>query len=101
MTAKTPGNASALEASMLLINACGTCERSILQNNIRGSTMSSANFVWPTHFARASTLRKGLPITFNGLLVGFVTLVRRYFRVVVQTPHHAFARPPFQQPRKS
>src|SRR4030095_5883875 len=32
---------------------------------MRGSTMSSANFVWPTHFARASTLRNGLPMTFR------------------------------------
>src|SRR5215213_18710 len=66
-TAKTPGKASAFETSMLLINACGRCERRILQNNMRGSTMSSANFVWPTHFARASTLRKGLPIILKSL----------------------------------
>src|SRR6185436_9485721 len=57
-TAKTPGNASAFDTSTLLINAWGRCERRILQNNMRGSTMSSANFVCPTHFARASTLRK-------------------------------------------
>src|SRR5438270_5946372 len=34
---------------------------------MRGSTMSSANFVWPVHFARASTLRKGFPTTLSGL----------------------------------
>src|ERR1043165_5562627 len=50
---------------MCLISACGTCERSSLQNSIRGNTMSSANFVWPTHFARASTFRNGFPTTFN------------------------------------
>src|ERR1043165_4409489 len=33
---------------------------------MRGRKISSANFVWPVHFARASTLRKGLPTTFNG-----------------------------------
>jgi hypothetical protein len=33
---------------------------------MRGKTMSSANFVWPVHFARASTLRKGLPTTLSG-----------------------------------
>ena len=40
--------------------------RRILQNSIRGSTISSANFVWPVHFARASTLRNGLPTTLSG-----------------------------------
>src|SRR6185503_8320703 len=34
---------------------------------MRGRKMSSANFVWPVHLARASTLRKGLPTTFIGL----------------------------------
>src|SRR5437762_13335113 len=34
---------------------------------MRGRKMSSANFVWPVHFARASTLRNGLPTTFVGL----------------------------------
>src|SRR5712692_6740978 len=33
---------------------------------MRGRKMSSANFVWPVHLARASTLRKGLPTTFSG-----------------------------------
>src|SRR2546429_9254777 len=67
MTAKTPGSCRALEASILLIIACGSCERRILQKSRRGSTMSSANLVCPVHFARASTLRNGLPITFRGL----------------------------------
>src|SRR6266498_2813971 len=34
---------------------------------MRGRKISSANFVWPVHFARASTLRKGLPTTLRGL----------------------------------
>src|SRR6266567_1952987 len=34
---------------------------------MRGRKMSSANFVWPVHFARASTLRKGFPTTLSGL----------------------------------
>src|SRR5437870_9969785 len=44
---------------------------------MRGRKMSSANFVWPVHFARASTLRNGLPTTFSGfpLLPFFILLV--------------------------
>src|ERR1051325_8474058 len=34
---------------------------------MRGSVMSSANFVAPTHFERASTLRNGRPTTFISL----------------------------------
>src|SRR5688572_33267926 len=63
---------------MLLINACGRCERSILQNSMRGRTMSSANFVCPVHFARASTLRKGLPTTLSGFPLLFPFLVIQY-----------------------
>src|SRR2546421_13018800 len=33
---------------------------------MRGRKISSANFVWPVHLARASTLRKGLPTTLSG-----------------------------------
>src|SRR5438445_9360527 len=66
MIAITPGNAWALETSMRLIIACGSWLRRILQESMRGNAMSSANFVWPVHFARASTLRKGLPTTFKG-----------------------------------
>src|SRR5688500_6410846 len=66
-TATTPGSARALEKSMLLIIAWGRWLRRILQANMRGKTMSSANFVCPTHLARASTLRKGLPTKFSGL----------------------------------
>src|SRR6185436_15929683 len=56
---------------MFLINACGSWLRRILQKSMRGSTMSSANFVWPVHFARASTLRKGLPTTLSDLPLWF------------------------------
>src|SRR6185295_12459517 len=52
---------------MFLMMACGSWLRRILQNSMRGSTMSSANFVWPVHLARASTLRNGLPTTLRGL----------------------------------
>src|SRR4051812_39681936 len=48
---------------MFLMRACGSQERSSLQWSMRGRIMSSANFVWPVHFCRASTLRKGLPTT--------------------------------------
>src|ERR1700754_291550 len=104
ITAKTPGSASAFETSMFLINACGTCERSILQNNIRGSTMSSANFVWPTHFARASTLRNGFPTTLRFLSTDYTdrfNQVRRRFLSAVRTLHHAYAPQLTQLPRKS
>src|SRR5437867_11780884 len=62
---------------MLLIIACGSCVRRILQESIRGRKMSSANFVWPVHLARASTLRKGLPTTLSGFprLPFFVIIV--------------------------
>ena len=45
---------------------------------MRGNTMSSANFVWPVHFARASTLRKGLPTTLSGfpLLFPFLAITK-------------------------
>src|SRR5205807_10387513 len=33
------------------------------------------NFVWPVHFARASTLRKGLPTTLRFPLLPFVVIV--------------------------
>src|SRR5437763_15033536 len=67
MTAKTPGSCRALEVSILIIIACGSEERRILQKSRRGSTMSSANLVCPVHLERASTLRNGLPMTFRGL----------------------------------
>src|SRR5882724_10306097 len=65
MTATTPGSFRALETSMCLIKACGTGLRRSLANSIRGRTMSSAKRVCPMHFARASTLRNGLPTTFS------------------------------------
>src|SRR5688572_6125141 len=71
---------------MLLINACGRCERSILQNNIRGRTMSSANFVCPTHFARASTLRKGLPtmLKFLSTVTGYTDSIQPVYALLWQ-----------------
>ena len=75
--AKTPGNAAAFEVSMLLISACGSCVLNILQKSIRGNTISSANFVCPVHFERASTFRKGLPMTVSGcpfLLLPFLLM---------------------------
>src|SRR5262249_50015014 len=56
----------ALDTSMLFIRACGTGLRNSLANSMRGRMMSSANLVWPVHFDRASTFRKGLPITLYG-----------------------------------
>src|SRR4030095_3481462 len=77
MIANTPGRAKAFERSMLFITAWGTWLLSILQYNMRGKTISSANFVWPTHFARASTLRKGLPTTFNSFFLRLVDIQLR------------------------
>src|SRR5260370_42548328 len=44
---------------------------------MRGRKTSSANFVWPVHLGRASTLRKVLPTTFRGfpLFPFFVMIV--------------------------
>src|SRR5690242_17904338 len=100
ITAKTPGRASAFEASIRLINACGTCDRSSLLYNMRGNTMSSANFVWPTHFARASTLRNGLPTTFNELLSDFFTLDRKHSHGAVHKLRRAYAPPPTPPPHR-
>src|SRR5712692_5728892 len=49
------------------MRACGCGERSSLQCAIRGRKMSSAKRVWPVTFARASTLRRGQPITRRSL----------------------------------
>src|SRR5436305_5345118 len=38
---------------------------------MRGRKMSSANFVWPVHLARASTLRNGLPTTLSDFPLSF------------------------------
>src|SRR6202011_3561765 len=45
------------------MRAWGSLLLSILAKSIRGSEMSSANRVWPVHLARASTFRRGFPIT--------------------------------------
>src|SRR6266478_6983736 len=45
------------------MRACGCGERSSLQCAMRGRKISSAKRVWPVTFARASTLRRGTPIT--------------------------------------
>src|SRR5437016_14026178 len=44
---------------------------------MRGRKMSSANFVWPVHFARASTLRKGFPTTFKGFSLFSLLLINQ------------------------
>ena len=44
--------------------------------------MSSANFVWPTHFARASTLRKGLPMVVKFLATDDTDKKRSLFEAV-------------------
>src|SRR5262245_53024181 len=47
------------------MRACGTELRKSLVCSIRGSTRSSAYFSSPMHFALASTLMRGFPMTFN------------------------------------
>src|SRR5688572_21411207 len=67
----TPGCFSALEKSILSINACGCGLRKSFVCSMRGSTMSSAKRVWPVTLARPSTRRRGLPRTFMHSLRGF------------------------------
>src|SRR5690349_6593630 len=47
------------------MRACGTELRKSLVCSIRGSTRSSAYFSSPMHFALASTLMRGFPMTFK------------------------------------
>src|SRR5215831_16106694 len=49
--------------SIWTIRACGTVLRKSLVCSIRGSTRSSAYFNSPMHFALASTLINGFPMT--------------------------------------
>src|SRR5436309_3080989 len=53
------------------MRACGCGERRSLQNAIRGRKMSSAKRVWPVTFARASTRRRGTPITRRSFSLAF------------------------------
>src|SRR5688572_20053094 len=76
----TPGKEAALEESIEIILACGCGLRSSRMCSIRGSTMSSANRVWPVTLARPSTRRRGLPRTFiapsgRGFFHGFENLL--------------------------
>src|SRR5438132_6134905 len=63
--ARTPGCAAARETSTARMRAWGCGERSIRAKAMRGRTTSSANSVWPTTLAAASTLTSGLPTTFS------------------------------------
>src|SRR5437899_3111063 len=45
------------------MRACGWGDRRSLQCTMRGRGISSANRVWPVTLARASTRRRGTPIT--------------------------------------
>src|SRR6266566_3087407 len=70
-TRYTPGQASARDASIFRMRAWGCGDRSSLQCAIRGRKMSSAKRVWPVTFARASTRRRGTPITRNSCPFAF------------------------------
>src|SRR5438093_10778686 len=52
--------------------------------------MSSANFVWPVHFARASTFRKGLPTTFKGLALFSLLLINQISHKKAQKAQKGF-----------
>src|SRR5258706_6579700 len=60
----TPGCLFAFSTSIERIFACACGDRSNLACTMRGRTMSSAKRVWPVTFARPSTRRRGLPMTF-------------------------------------
>src|SRR6266550_812150 len=57
---------------------------------MRGKTMSSANFVWPVHFARASTLRKGLPTTLKGFASFSLLLINQISHKKAQKAQKGF-----------
>src|SRR3989442_3002216 len=57
---------------------------------MRGRKMSSANFVWPVHFARASTLRKGLPTTFKGFALFSLLLINQISHKKAQKAQKGF-----------
>src|SRR5207237_4660916 len=59
------------------MRACGTELRRSLVCSIRGSTMSSAYFSSPMHFALASTLMRGFPMTFNRRLPPLFPAIQR------------------------
>src|SRR5260370_4027823 len=71
------------------MRACGCGDRSSLQCAIRGKKMSSAKRVWPVTFARASTLRRGTPITRRSFPLAFEApagVVRESFSFGMRPP---------------
>src|SRR5216684_441013 len=75
------------------MRACGCGDRSSLQCAIRGKKMSSAKRVWPVTFARASTLRRGTPITRRSFPLGFEAssgVVRESFSFGMGPPECSF-----------
>src|SRR5713226_3102348 len=77
------------------MRACGCGDRSSLQYAMRGKKMSSANRVWPVTFARASTLRRGTPITRSSSRLAFkasARAVRESFSFAMRAPQHVFLR---------
>src|SRR6266851_2574899 len=93
-TKYTPGCAAARDVSIFRMRACGCGDRSSLQCAMRGKKMSSANRVWPVTFARASTLRRGTPITRSSLLSALrasTGVVRESFSFAMRPPQQVFA----------
>src|SRR5713226_4663818 len=71
------------------MRACGCGDRSSLQCAMRGKKMSSAKRVWPVTFARASTLRRGTPITRKSFPLAFEAsagIVRESFSFGMRPP---------------
>src|SRR6266446_3704321 len=75
------------------MRACGCGERSSLQCAMRGRKISSAKRVWPVTFARASTLRRGTPITRSLSPLAFrppIGFIRASFSSGVRPPADLF-----------
>src|SRR6267378_4983901 len=80
--------------SIFRMRACGCGDRNSLQCAILGKKMSSANRVCPVTFARASTLRRGTPITRSSspsALRASAGAVRESFSFAMRSPQQVFA----------
>src|SRR6266849_4764199 len=79
---------------MLRMRACGCGERRSLQCTMRGRKMSSAKRVWPVTLARASTRRRGTPMTWSLSPSAFgasTAVIRESFSSGMRPPECSFA----------
>src|SRR3989338_8608957 len=89
ITARTPGNFSALEASMEMMRACGCGERSIFPTSILGKLTSKAYLVWPVTIPlpsmRGTLLTTGSTYSFkNVFLTGITILILQCFHLLTR-----------------